>query len=94
MINDTTMSLFYVGVLTSSADELESTEGRLLVFRVDDDFTRRTPSKLCLSLVAWAQVPGCIYALKGINGLMAAAVNASVCSLFGNNASTYMLKRL
>ena len=54
------MSLFYVGVLTSSADELESTEGRLLVFRVDDDFTRRTPSKLFLSLVAWAQVPGWI----------------------------------
>ena len=94
MINDTTMSLFYVGVLTCTADELESIEGSLLVFRVDDGFTRCTPSKLCLSLVARVRVPGCVYALKDINGLMAAAVNASVCSSFGKNAFADMLKRL
>src|ERR1700722_4512438 len=76
-IDNAPMSFFCLGAFTYKADEIEPTDGRLLVFNTMEKSVLRS-SDLHLSLVTWAHVPGCVYALVSTNGLLIAAVNASV----------------
>ena len=70
------MSCICVGTFSYQADEREPTEGRLLVFFAAHAVP---PSSQQLSLLTSTQAQGCVYAIANAQGMIAAAVNASVC---------------
>lgn len=76
MLGDRFMSYFCVGTFFYQADEREPIAGRLLVFCTHEASPH--PLGRRLALIASAQTQGCIYALANANGMVAAAINASV----------------
>jgi DNA damage-binding protein 1 len=87
VIDDNPTSFFCLGTLTYKVDELEPTNGRLLVFNAVEGSILRS-SDLRLYLAAWARVQGCVYALTSMHGMIVAAVNASVCGSTGTKQFT------
>lgn len=79
-INDTSVPLFCLGTMVYQADEREPAEGRLLILDARSVNGQSRSTNLQLSLVTSLNLKGCVYSLTIINGLIAAAVNASVCS--------------
>jgi hypothetical protein len=67
---------FCAGTVYNCAEGHEPNKGRLLIFSAES----QGPS-LHVKLVASEDVQGCVYALAGVNGFIAAAINASVSSL-------------
>jgi CPSF A subunit region. len=80
LIESKTMPLFCLGTLWYKPDEKEPTDGRLLIFTAYDNDSQSRMTTLQLSLVASMHVKGCVYSLAVVNGMIAAAVNASVSS--------------
>lgn len=81
LVGDKTMPLFCLGTFTYEPDEKEPTNGRLLIFTAF-----QSASSLQLSLIASADVKGCVYSLALINDTIVAAVNSSVM-LYGLKVS-------
>jgi len=68
---------FCLGTMIFKADEKEPSSGRLLVLTAYSGAVSRT-STLEISVVASAEVKGCVYALQNVDGKLVAAVNSSV----------------
>ncbi|KAG6878094.1 hypothetical protein C0993_012421 [Termitomyces sp. T159_Od127] len=76
-INGISTPVFYVGVHTDGP-EIEPTAGRILVLSAVPVGGQSKTSNLHLSLLAAADVQGCVYALSFINDTVVATVNSSV----------------
>ena len=76
LIDGKSMPLFCLGTFTYEPDEREPTSGRLLIFTAFE-----SSSNLQLSLVASAEVKGCVYSLALVNDTIVAAVNSSVSNM-------------
>lgn len=61
-------------------DEMEPTSGRLLLFEPN----QVSPTVLQLRRVASNDVPGCVYSLAVVDGMLAAAINSCVRLLYSN----------
>lgn len=67
---------FIVGSCKYEPGDVEPKRGQLMIFRVHCEGSSRPK----LTLAASAQMNGCIFALTVVDGMIAAAVNSSVCS--------------
>ncbi|KAG6854676.1 hypothetical protein C0991_003324 [Blastosporella zonata] len=76
VIDGRSTPLFCIGVHVDSGD-VEPTEGRLLILSASSIEQSKT-SSLQMSLVAEADVKGCVYAMSFITDVVVAAVNSSV----------------
>lgn len=73
--NNTSQQLFCVGTFSLRLDETEPTSGKILLFAVQ----QASSTLIQLKRVASEDVSGCVYSLVVIDGLLAAAINSSVC---------------
>jgi DNA damage-binding protein 1 len=73
LVGGSRMPLFCLGTFTYEPDEKEPSNGRLLIFTAFP-----SSSNMQLSLVASADVKGCVYSLALVNDTIVAAVNSSV----------------
>ncbi|KAJ7288527.1 CPSF A subunit region-domain-containing protein [Mycena rebaudengoi] len=71
-------SYFCLGTYTVDFSEKIPTEGRLLVFSAYPPGAHARSSNVQLSLLASADVRGCVYSVATVNGLIAAGVNSAV----------------
>ncbi|KAF8967077.1 CPSF A subunit region-domain-containing protein [Flammula alnicola] len=69
---------FCLGTVVYKEEEIEPTSGRLLIFTAYTSAAPTKTSSLELSLVASAEVKGCVYALKNVEGKIVAAINSCV----------------
>ena len=70
-----------IGTVFHKFGEKEPSQGRLLLFKAELD-ARLSRKKRQLKLISELDVNGCVYALAPVNGLLAAAIGPTVCSLF------------
>lgn len=69
---------FCLGTVVHNDEDKEPTQGRLLVFSAYASPVPKQNSTVELSLLASAEVNGCVYALKMVKGKIIAAINSSV----------------
>lgn len=81
MVNGKAMSLFCLGTYIYEAEEKEPTNGRLLIFTAYQSESPSNTSSLQLSMVASADVKGCVYALTVVGDTVVAAVNSAVSNV-------------
>ncbi|KAE9400776.1 hypothetical protein BT96DRAFT_992689 [Gymnopus androsaceus JB14] len=73
-VNEKLQPLFCVGTTFIRMDEMEPTSGRILLFEPN----QVSPTMLQLRRVASNDVPGCVYSLAVVDGMLAAAINSCV----------------
>jgi DNA damage-binding protein 1 len=76
-VDGVSVSYFCVGTVRNQPNETEPSEGRLLIFSGESQVSE-SPN-LRLILIASETVQGCVYSLTSVGGMLAAAINASVC---------------
>jgi len=69
---------FCLGTVVHNDEDKEPTQGRLLVFSAYASPVPKQNSTVELSLLASAEVKGCVYALRMVKGKIIAAINSSV----------------
>ncbi|KAF7291738.1 CPSF-A domain-containing protein [Mycena chlorophos] len=75
---DDATACFCVGSYVVSSEEQEPKTGRLTVFAAHPIGSDQRASNLQLHTLAFVDVPGCLYSLATVNGLVAAGVNSIV----------------
>ncbi|KAF8908996.1 CPSF A subunit region-domain-containing protein [Gymnopilus junonius] len=100
IVENESKPFFCLGTMLYKPEEKEPSVGRLLIFTAYTATGTSKTSSLELSLVASAEVQGCVFALKYVNDKIVAAVNSSILlynfdvSLEESQAPVFSLKRL